>query len=602
MPFPAMSRWSSSCGRSGARVSHRAATRWLAVLLAVTAAMLLFRHSQMPLPPHSSHDGFLLVPQMVDLLEGEVPADGRFGMFHPTWFSDRFTPTHDVGWGGFWDRVLGNVQSHTWIDLPHPLAWMALLTHASGAGTWAPLVVQVGYLVVLVAALYAIGRRMAGPEAGLFAGVMALGAPGLVGSSLYIEPHLGLVSMSTLVVCLLLYSDDLKRWGVALVASLALWSLSRSGEGSGEVVIAGLVVIGPVLTTLVRAARGGKGWAALLGPCALLVPFVILADVDWMMGAMERVTRAFADPLVQTDVVAKGGVLSHRVVWLGAYVLLMVTDYALPLLSVVLLWGLWRARRLDSPHRWILVWWLVVPWLALSWMQRKASWYGLALIPPVVALAALGLSGVRGRARGLAMVIALGQWLVVGLDVSSLLPTALTRPLPLHEWRLRRIDFLRPMEDAVNRRVRADLDAVLAWTDTQTGLGPIGLVTMGTQHDYAARYYLAMAHPGLQVVNLTDPKLRIARYQGLHPDDFSALIFLDEGAQPWPPTSEQASWLRQNLQCSQDDPIDAFIGAVQGRAAHRQDGFYVLSGRVGGHLGPGLKWSGPRPVGGLCAP
>ena len=63
-----------------------------------------------------------------------------------------------------------------------------------------------------------------------------------------------------------------------------------------------------------------------------------------MMAAMERVTRAFADPQVQTDVVAKGGALAHPLAWLGAYVILLVTDYALPAMSLLIVLGLLRLR------------------------------------------------------------------------------------------------------------------------------------------------------------------------------------------------------------------------------------------------------------------
>ena len=117
-----------------------------------------------------------------------------------------------------------------------------------------------------------------------------------LGTTQYIEPHLAVVSMSAVVVCLLVYSDGLRRWRLGVLASLALWSLSRSGEGSGDAVIAGLVVIGPVIATLLTVNRSQHASRVLLGVIALAVPFLLLADVLWMMAAMERVTRAFADP------------------------------------------------------------------------------------------------------------------------------------------------------------------------------------------------------------------------------------------------------------------------------------------------------------------
>ena len=125
---------------------------------------------------------------------------------------------------------------------------------------------------------------------------------------------------------------------------------------------------------------------------------------------------------------------------------------------------------------------------------------------------------------------------------------------------------------------------------------------MGSKHAYAARYYLSMKQPELQVVSLSDPKSRAEAYRGLHPGDFSALLFLDDGASPWPPTSQQQVWLRQNLQCQASDPLDGFLDAVWARSGERSDGFYPLSGPGFGHVGPGQIWVAPPAEGGLCAP
>ena len=193
-------------------------------------------HAASPLPPHSAHDGFLLVPQLQQLLAGSIPDDGRFGMFHPTWFSPHALPTSELGWSGFWARFFGNVQSHSWIDAPHPLALMALLGHWLPLGTWGPVVVQSGLFSLLMVSLYSIGTKVQSPRAGLLAALLALGAPGLFGTVQYIEPHLAVAAVSTCAVSLLLHTEGLRRWWVAAAASVVLWSLGRSGEGSGEAV------------------------------------------------------------------------------------------------------------------------------------------------------------------------------------------------------------------------------------------------------------------------------------------------------------------------------------------------------------------------------
>ena len=98
-------------------MSHRLATTCLSLLLFLTAALMVRGHHVMPLPPHSSHDGFLCSFRSWSISEGQTPVDGRFGMFQPTWFSSRVEATHVLGWSGFAERVLGNVESHL-IDTP----------------------------------------------------------------------------------------------------------------------------------------------------------------------------------------------------------------------------------------------------------------------------------------------------------------------------------------------------------------------------------------------------------------------------------------------------------------------------------------------------
>ena len=584
------------------QLSRRLATRIVVGLWLLAGVVAGLQHLRMPLPPHSAHDGFLLVPQLVQMLSGGIPDEARFGMFQATWFSPHAISTGDLGAAGFVQRVFGNVQSHTWIDAPHPLILMALVSAIVGGGTWAPIFIQWMYLGVLIFGLYAIGVRVYGRSAGLMAAVLALGSPAIFGSLQYIEPHLALASMSTLVVALLLYTDGLARPGVAALASLALWSLSRTGEGSGEAVIAGLVVVGPVIMAVAGSDRSLSPTRWVFGLVALVVPFMLLADLPWMVAAMERITRAFSDPLVQADVAQKGGLLAHPMVWSGAYLVLLVTDYLRPTLAVVVGLGLWGLRggfRVKVRHRWTVGLWLVIPWLALSLMQRKASWYGIALVPSVLLLAGVGIE-MLGRVglKSVAVLVALGQLcLLASVDSSSPLKR-LRDPLDLHAWRLRRIDLLSPMSTAINRRVVADLDRVVAWAEEHRG--PIALMTMGSKHDYAARYYLSMALGGREVINLGDPRVRAAGYRSLHPGDFSAFVFLDGGAQPWPPDTAQRVWLSADLRCKDDDPFDAFVAGVMRRSSVREDGFYPLDGPAEGVLGPGKIWVGPKESGGLC--
>lgn len=589
-------------------ISPAVARQCLVVVCLLNLVVAMVMHLQMPLPPHSSHDGFLLVPQLQQLLLGASPDDPLFGMFSPTWFSPHSLSGGDTGWSGFFERVFGNVQSHTWIDAPHPLALAAAISIVAPVGPIIPAFVLAIYLVVLVVALYDIGAHIASRRVGIMAAVIATGCPALFGTARYIEPHLPIAAITTLVVALLLRTRGLQRAWVCIATSLALWTLSRTGEGSGDAVIAGLIVVGPVIATIVQSDRRLSGVKWSLGFLCLSVPFLYLADLRWMIEAMERVTRAFADPAVQTDVVEKGGILSHPLGWMSSYGILMVTDYLRPVLALFVPMGLWGLRRAKIEHRWVVGLWLLVPFLALSWMQRKASWYGIGLVPPFVLWLAIGLDSLGLKwVRRSVMSVAVLQLLLFSFvrETSFSGGISLLRdPVPIHDWRLRRIDLLRPMDTGADQRVVSDLDGLVSWMKTQKETRPVALVTMGTQHDYAARYYLSMNLPGVEVVNLTDPRVRRLRYRSLHPDDFSVFIFLDEGFNNWPPDSEQTDWLRKNLQCSEDDPVDRFLGAVWNRDPVEQDGMYVLTSRVGGELEAGQVWSGlsapPISENGLC--
>jgi hypothetical protein len=223
----------------------------------------------------------------------------------------------------------------------------------------------------------------------------------------------------------------------------------------------------------------------------------------------------------------------------------------------------------------------------------------------MVLFAAIGLNQFRHRwVVRTGIVIALTQlsvFTVVSADSFAGVASWLREPLAMHAWRMRRVDWLRPMDAEADHQVSADLDRVIAWVRAENRRGPIALMTMGSQHDYAARYHLSMALPGVEVVNLSDPRVRAARYRSLHPSDFSAFVFLDGGVQSWPPSPTQASWLSENLRCVSEDPFDPFMSAVFARARAPQDGFYPLEPDAQSVLGPGQIWSGPVGEEGLCA-
>lgn len=572
------------------------------------------------MPPHSSHDGFTLIPQLAKLAMGQAPDDPHFGMFEGTWFPPVPWPEATVGWAPFWDRVFGNIRPHNWIDAPHPLALSSALTALMPGVALIPAVVMSGYFLLLLTSLAFIGARLANPKVGLLAATLAAGSPALFGMSRYVESHLPLVAMATAVVAASACLEGLRRWSLhawsmCLGLSLLTWSLSRTGESAGELVIGGLLVAGPGLWALARSGRGTTPLRWLMGLLCLSLPFLLLADLPFLRASMESVTRGFADPSVQTDVVEKGGFWANTFVWRMSYLWLMATDYLSPALAIWVIpaaVGLWSIRKQVSPIAWL---WFAVPFLALTIMQRKASWYGVGLVPPFILLMSMGLSALSRRwvVRG-AIGTALLQLVLYSLVPATAFvgPLAQLRaPVPVSDTRLRRLDLLRPMDTPATAHLRNDTDTFIDWlnrTHPPDGQQHVVVaVAKGYGPDAIFRYRVSMSRPDVEVLNLTDPRARKIAYRGFTPNDFLAFVYLDEGLAPWPPTLSDRAWFADNLHCTADDPLDAFLAGVQARGLRRAPAeipIYIFEGEIDNHnLGPGRVWTPTQPPEwSLCGP
>jgi hypothetical protein len=576
----------------------------LGLLLGLVVLIQLVYLHQFPFPPHSSHDGFTLVPQLQRLVMGQIPDDARFGMFEGTWFPPVTAPEAETGWEAFLARLFGNVRSHTWVDAPHPLALAGGAAAVLPGWPLIPAFVMTGYFVLLLLSLYAIGRRLASARVGLLAATLAAGSPGLFGLSRYVETHLPMVAMATAVVAVIAHLDGLRRWRMCLLASVLTWSLTRSGEGAGEVVIAGLLIAGPGLWVLIRSGRGAKPWPWVLGLACLVLPFMLLSDLAFLQACMEKVTRAFADPTVQTDVVQSGGALAHPWAWRGAYLWLIATDYLSPVLALWLIpaaVGLWSLRKRQRVGVYL---WLLVPLVALSFMQRKAAWYGTGLIPPLVLLMAIGLNALSRSwlIRGAALTALLQLVLYSALPQSAFsgIAATLRAPVPVSDSRLRRLDLLRPADTTATARLLEDTDAFIEWLDTHHPPDGtrrwVAAVAQGYGPDYVFRYRVMLRRPDVDVLNLTDPRARKLGYRGFSPDDFVAFVHLSDGLAPWPPEMADRAWFAHNLHCAPDDPLDRFLGGLMRRSLVSTDAtvpVYGFAGPVGWTpLGAGRRWAG----------
>jgi 4-amino-4-deoxy-L-arabinose transferase-like glycosyltransferase len=97
-----------------------------------------------------------------------------------------------------------------------PLLW------ALGRSTDVATMVNVVYMGVLLASTYAIGKKMLGPNAGLFAAFVLSTFPTIYAMSRYFYVDFALTAVVALNVALLLYSDDFRRKGCTLLYGLTL--------------------------------------------------------------------------------------------------------------------------------------------------------------------------------------------------------------------------------------------------------------------------------------------------------------------------------------------------------------------------------------------
>ncbi len=549
-------------------------------------------------PPHSSHDTYLGVPVYQKLFQGYEPEDQDYGFFTPTWFHEPREPFPWTSLAGLlqearFGRLSGffrNSRLFGWVDMPLPIGLQAVVATLWPGRIILAELVPTFYLVILLLAIYGIGRRLADARLGLLSACLAAGYPAFFGFSRYQEPHLPVVATGTLLIYLLLASRGLTRWWAVSGFLLLAWMAGHTGESVADSASVALAVAGPLLLTVMAAifapmprASGSPvaSWRGLGFRLALLAVALVLGLLLVDLGALRsmaiKVLDGFLDPAVQDDVRAQGGVLGSTWFWYCTYPVLIATDYLKPPMCAWLLLGLVMLPRARLRHRLLLFLWWAVPMVAYTVMHRKASWYALNIVPPLSLATAAGLLAIpRLRLRrvlvGLAATTAISQLVVFTFLPESSVPdlVGLFRdPLPIHRWRLRRVDLLRPVDEPEIMQTQSDISAFLRWMDIQVPrdehLKYMALVSMAYKHDYPTRYLLGLGRPDLVVVNLVDTRARERSYRGLCPADFDYLVFVDHGFQVWPPGREQREWLSTNIQCGERDPLSPFLGALLAR-------------------------------------
>jgi 4-amino-4-deoxy-L-arabinose transferase-like glycosyltransferase len=263
-----------------------------------------------------------------------------------------------------------------------------LVTCAAGALYFvfpiAPLVAQavmMGFLGLAMACVYALGRRLAGAETGLWAAFFLGTAPFVVFSLTNFQLDLPLASMVALALYALVRAEAFAepRWSLALGVALGLGMLTKPPFA--------IYVLPPFLWSLWRAIRSPErarrlGWAAaaLSIAAALALPWYGPRLFGLPMQILSRSFKQAAEQQNPEPLTAAGLLYYPRT---------LPTQFGL-LAGLLLVWGLWaiRRNRASRPLLWLAT---LAPFAAFSLIQNKNLRYTLPILPAAALVAAIGL-------------------------------------------------------------------------------------------------------------------------------------------------------------------------------------------------------------------
>lgn len=147
-------------------------------------------------------------------------------------------------------------EFNTYPPLGHLIGALGVIVGGYSTGS-VILALNLVFVPLLAAGCYGVGRLVAGPRAGLFAAIFALGTPMIVSEAheAYLDPtQAAFVAMS---VWGILASRRFERWGIAALAGAAT-GLAMLTKETTPVFLAGLLAV--------VVARGGwRQWRGLLG-------------------------------------------------------------------------------------------------------------------------------------------------------------------------------------------------------------------------------------------------------------------------------------------------------------------------------------------------
>ncbi|OGL04687.1 MAG: hypothetical protein A3E31_11665 [Candidatus Rokubacteria bacterium RIFCSPHIGHO2_12_FULL_73_22] len=273
--------------------------------------------------------------------------------------------------------------------------------------------VVLAFLGLGMAAVYALGRRLAGGTAGVAAALAFGTAPFVVFSAVRFQLDLPLAAMVALALALLLRTEDFGRRGAALALGLVL------GLGMLTKPPFAAYLLPPLAWSLARArTRRARGHAALVALVAgaLAVPWY----GPRLLGLGAQIAnRSF-----------KQAAESGYPETLSATALRFYPEWFATQFGVVAVLLFCVGLVVAARHRqgWLLAA-LLVPFAVLELIQNKNLRYTLPLLPVAAVLAGLGLEALRGRLRAAAATaLVVGAAVQLGATAFAI-PGGVTLPL-----------------------------------------------------------------------------------------------------------------------------------------------------------------------------
>lgn len=322
---------------------------------------------------------------------------------------------------------------------PHPGWWPsvryvpeALLTVAFGEHMQNMRLFMLGYLAVLLTAVYHIGRLLRSRDAGLLAAALVSFMPIVYGEARNYGVDLPGGAMLAASVWALLATRGFTRAGPAVGLALSLgWCLLVRPQ-----MVFFFTPLGVIALVRALASPGEASRRRILVTAVLAALGAAAVSSIWWWGNLESIAATFGRHQSDSDALSGNGDANFP------FYLKMLPWAFQPwmlLWFAVSLWG-WRTLAAEPRRsRWILLWaWLLGGAAVILTVKVHFIRFLLPICPALAVLTALGLMSLSARRRRLAVVLALaisgGWWLadstVLRLGAETFLSTRWPGLLP----------------------------------------------------------------------------------------------------------------------------------------------------------------------------